>query len=666
MALFGPSPDEITAARLAILRELVIVGTQWDVPSGTQWDAALSTLVGDNLVKVSDDTDPRRVTLDRPTDPHSTDVITGARCVLMWLERSANGKLPAEWVSANLLKVLEQREAQDASTWLRTNGLITVRDDTVRDLTGSLARPNPRTVVGTSKSVIRAQRAVAEKRVRANYDKIVQTRDSWFEHPDDSKWTESALSAVRAATHAELRKLTGASSLPTDAYRQYLSKAHPDHHTAVLTRLTDAGFLTIDGNVIRTSAGLPERSWDDTEAEHRRVAEKKEAAAAAKAAEAAERKRERGLRHYLLEAAKQSTGVVSTPTAEPYMSELVSAGLLTLDGNLHTYTNPTIDSAMSPDELTRARTVTANWLRVLMGESPLSDDTDESLAMSRLRGILVDDGALIESGSVIAALSVVVDDHRQRQEEAARAEAERQAAAKAEAERQAEEERQRQEEAERREIARLERAKAARAERIEQERAAVEEAQAAATATATATATAKAAQAVIADAEPVSGAGTSADRLDLIARDARMTVRMLDTLGPMVRHLINGTLRQADTLQARMIRDADPDVRRHLVTLVAKLGTSGGEHRTLPKNVLRKGLANRPRADGSPPDRAFFDMALELGARAEVLRMTTDGHVELVDYSLLLTDADYARRCAAMVRRQSASEKSWAKRLVSA
>lgn len=101
-----------------------------------------------------------------------------------------------------------------------------------------------------------AREAEAAAEIRARYDELVAR--------DVPIWTGTLTAppaVVRAAIN-DLRDMHSGMTIPLTAWRESLEGDLPGHADEIITLLTDAEFITIDGDTAVVSSALPEQSWN--------------------------------------------------------------------------------------------------------------------------------------------------------------------------------------------------------------------------------------------------------------------------------------------------------------------------------------------------------------------------------------------------------------------
>lgn len=129
---------------------------------------------------------------------------------------------------------------------------------------------------------------------------------------------------------------------------------------------------------------------------------------------------------------------------------------------------------------------------------------------------------------------------------------------------------------------------------------------------------------------------------DLIERRLDTLDHKVNKIGELVHKVYDIHQRTSVSVEAQLLRDADPFVVEVLKTMAVHLHTAPGN--MLTPGALHRKLSATPKA-GGPSPRDCYDLAFDLGDGVNVLEVVDGGRrVRLVDTRLLMTQTELTRR----------------------
>lgn len=235
-----------------------------------------------------------------------------------------------------------------------------------------------------------AREAEAKKtaEIRARYDELVaRPVPVWLDG------TTAPPAVVRAAL-ADLRDMHSGMRIPLSAWRGSLEADLPGHADDIIKLLTDAAFITIDGDTAVVSSALPEQSWNTLHPKPEPEPAQPEPEPASPPPTFTDE--ERGI---LVRAIRVPQGAAFAHSAkeEPLRRALVERGVLEkTDGRRYVYIHSS-DRELSADDLKTVREYSAAVIKKLTEDgrdslSGLDSKVGEELALivkRRLDGVVI-------------------------------------------------------------------------------------------------------------------------------------------------------------------------------------------------------------------------------------------------------------------------------------
>ena len=144
---------------------------------------------------------------------------------------------------------------------------------------------------------------------------------------------------------------------------------------------------------------------------------------------------------------------------------------------------------------------------------------------------------------------------------------------------------------------------------------------------------------------------------DLIERRLDGLDHKVNRIGEMVREVYDIHQRTSNSVEAQLLRDADPFVVDVLKMMVVHLHNAPG-NMMRPRALYRK-MSAAPKAGGASP-RDIYDLAYDLGLDTKVIESVDGGvNTRLVDYSLLMSTTELRKRLARSENYSKGKAKAW-------
>ncbi|MGV0654801.1 hypothetical protein ABQE48_13115 [Mycolicibacterium thermoresistibile] len=147
---------------------------------------------------------------------------------------------------------------------------------------------------------------------------------------------------------------------------------------------------------------------------------------------------------------------------------------------------------------------------------------------------------------------------------------------------------------------------------------------------------------------------------DLIERRLDTLDHKVNRIGELVHKVYDIHQRTSVSVEAQLLRDADPFVVEVLKAMVVHLYTAPGN--MLTPGALHRKLSATPKA-GGPSPRDCYDLAFDLGVEGKVVEVVDGGRrVRLVDTSLLMSTAELTRRLSRSENYRKGKVTAWTTR----